>query len=151
MLRLNATHHTPHTEDHEGDAEKLTHVECHTHLEVALHLFAELHEKAEGEDIGKAVAKEEACAHLARHALVEPPADETEQGIRDGLVELCRVAGQHVDLREDEPPISARRAANNLGIHEVAQADTTSSHGCGDSDIIEHRPKRHLILAYIEP
>ena len=150
-LRLEAAHHAPHAEEHEGDAEELAHVERHAYLKVALYLLEELHEEAEGEDVGEAVAKEEACAYLARHALVEVPADETEHGIRDGLVELCRVAGEHVDLGEDEAEVASRGAAYNLGVHEVAQADAASGDRGGNGDVVEHGPQGYLILAHIEP
>ena len=150
-LHFKASNHAPYAEEHEGDAEELTHVEGHAHLEIALHLLEELHEEAKNEDVGEAIAKEEACAYLAWHALVEVPAEEAEQGIRDGLVELCRVAGQHIDLCEDEAEVATGGAANNLRVHEVAQADTASGDGGGYGDVVEHGPEGYLILAHIEP
>ena len=150
-LHFKASNHAPYAEEHEGDAEELTHVEGHAHLEVALHLLEELHKEAEGEDVGETVAKEEACAHLAWHALVEVPAEEAEEGIRDGLVELCRVAGKHIDLSEDEAKVATSGAAYDLGVHKVAQADAASGDGGGNGDVVEHGPEGHLILADIEP
>ena len=144
-------HHAPHTEHHEGDAEELTHIERHAHLKVALHLLAELHEEAEGEDGGEAVAEEEAGAHLARHALVEPPPDEPEHGVGHGLVELCRMAWQHVDLREDESPVTSRGSANDLRVHQIAQTDAAGRDGSSNGDVVEHGPQGYLILAHIEP
>ena len=113
--------HTPDAEHYEGDAEKLTHIERHAYLEIALHLFAELHEEAEGEDGGEAVAEEEAGAHLTGHAAIEIPAEESEHGIGDSLIELCGVAGEHIDLREDESPVTSCGAAYNLGIQTKAR------------------------------
>ena len=140
VLGFQRVHHAPYAKQHEGDTEELAHVEGHAHLKVALHLLAELHEEAEGEDVGEAVAKEEASAHLAGHAAIEPPTDEAKQGVGDGLVELCRVAGQHVDLREDETPVASCGAADDLGVHEVAQADAAGGDGGGNGNVVEHGP-----------
>ena len=137
---LSTLHHAPYAQHHEGDAEELAHVECHAYLEVALHLFEELHEEAESEDGGEAVAEEEACAYLARHAAVEPPADEAEQGVGNSLVELCRVAGKHIDLGEDEAVVATSGAPYDLGVHEVAQTDAAGGDGGGNGDVVEHGP-----------
>ena len=144
-------HHTPYTEHDEGDAEELAHIERHAYLEVGLYLLEELHEEAEGEDGGEAVAKEETCAHLAGHMLVEIPADESEQQVRNSFIELSWMARQHVDLCEDESEVTTSRTANNLGVHQIAQADAAGSDRCGNGNIVEHRPQGYFVLAHIEP
>ena len=144
-------HHASYAEQHEGDAEELAHVEGHAYLEVALHLLAELHEEAEGEDAGEAVAEEEAGAYLAGHAAVEPPADEAEEGVGDSFVELGGVARQHVDLCEDEAPVASCGAADDFGVHEVAQTDAAGGDGGGNGDVVEYGPQGYLVLAHIEP
>ena len=150
-LLLHAMRHTPYTEHDEGNAEELAHIERHAYLEVALHLLEELHKEAEGEDGSEAVAKEESCAHLARYTLVEIPADKSEQRIGDSLIELSRMARKHVDLCEDESEVTPCRTTNNLGVHQIAQADAAGSDRCGNGNIVEHCPQGYFVLAHIEP
>ena len=118
-LLLHTIYHTPYAKHDEGDAEELAHIERHAYLEVGLYLLEELHEEAEGEDGGKAVAKEEACAYFTGHTLVDIPADESEQGIGDSFIELSRMARKHVNLCEDESEVTTCRTPNNLGIHQI--------------------------------
>lgn len=83
--------------------------------------------------------------------LVEIPADESEQQVRNSFIELSWMARQHVDLCEDESEVTTSRTANNLGVHQIAQADAAGSDRCGNGYIVEHCPQGHLVLAHIEP
>ena len=75
---------------------------------------------------------------------VEPPANEEEDGVGYGLVELSWMARQHVHALEDEGPGHIGGLADDLGVHQVAQADEAGRDGCGDGNVVEHRP--HLEL-----
>ena len=80
------TNHAANTDDYEWDAKQLTHVKEHACLERLLNVFGVFDEEAGGEDICKAEAEEEACAHLLRMFLIQVPADEEEQQIGYSLV-----------------------------------------------------------------
>ena len=51
---------------------------------------------------------------------------------------------------EDEAPWQVCRTTNNLGVHQVAQADATGGDGCGDGYIVEHAQHVHLIFPHVE-
>ena len=107
LCNLETINHAPYAEYYEGYAEELAHVERHAYLKVALYLLEELHKETEGKDIGKAIAKEKSCTHLARHMLVKIPTDQAKYGIRNSFIKLCRMARKHVDLCEDEAKITS--------------------------------------------
>ena len=56
-----------------------------------------------------------------------------------------------VYLLEDKGPGHIGRLADDLRVHEVAQADAAGGEGGGNSDIVEHCPEAQLGLAAIEP
>ena len=51
---------------------------------------------------------------------------------------------------EDEAPWQVCRTTNNLGVHQVAQADAAGSDGCCDADIVEHTEDIYLVFPHIE-
>ena len=151
------------TDNDEGDAEQLPLVEtnrgAHGLLPRLLHLLAILHEEAEGEDGRQAVAEEEACADALAVLPVQPEAHEEEDEVGNGLVQLSRVARKGFVLAEhgipvvgkDESPVRARIFADNLGVHEVAEADAARRDGRGDGDIIDHAQDIQFCAPHVEP
>ena len=82
---------------------------------------------------------------------MQHPHDAEQQGVGDGLVELAGMAWHLVDMLEDEGPGHVCDLADDLGVHQVAQADEAGGGACGDGDVVEHRPDAELRLADIEP
>lgn len=157
------THHADDANDDEGYGEELSHVEHHASLEVFLDVLGILYEEAEGEDERQAQSEEEPAAHadgqrltgglaacIASAAAIEPPADEEEDGIGDGLVELTGMARHHVDALEDEGPRYIGGFADYLGVHQVAQAYEAGRDGCRDGDVVQYGPRFQLRPAHIE-
>lgn len=165
--------HAPHTEDDEGDAEQLAHVERHRVFETHLVDLQEFHEEAEGEDVGEAEAEIEASAYFGSLvvlsfsrvgslpeqfsvASVDIKHDEEERQIGNGLVELCRMARLcphrgRMGIEEIEAPGHRGDIADNLAVHQVTQADEAGGDACGNGDVVEHLPQGHLIAFDIEP
>ena len=156
-----ASHHAVKAEEDEGDAEQLAHVEEHIVLETYLVLLGVFDEYAAGEDEEQTEAEVEAraylgilaCASFLRlHGLpVNPPSDEEEKGVAQGLVELPRVAWNSIHTLEDKGPGYIRGTAYNLGIHEVAHTYGTGTDGCHDAHIVEHAHDIELHVTGIEP
>ena len=146
-----AAYHARHAYHHERYAQQLSHVERQRSLERLLHLLGVLDEEACGEDVRKAESEEEARAHALWHTAVEVPADEEQQSVSDGLVELSRVARHGVYLLEDERPRHIGYLADNLRVHQVAQAYEARRERCSDGYVVEHLPDVHLRAAHVKP
>ena len=138
-------------DDDEGNGENLSHVDGQRGLEGFLNLLGVLDEEAEGEDVGQAEAEVPACANLLRPLLMQCPHNDKQQGVGNGLVELSGMARQRVDTLEDEGPGHVGHLADNLRVHEVAQADEAGGGTCGDGDVVEHRPDAQLRAFGVEP
>ena len=151
LLHPFASYHAGNAENHEGDAQQLAHVKGHAGFEGHLDVLGELDEEAEGEDGREAEAKEEARAHLLLVSLVEPQADEDEEEVGEGLVELTGMARHLVDLLEDEGPGHIGHLTDDFAVHQVAQADEAGCGGRGDGDVVEYLPEIHVRLAIVEP
>ena len=158
--------HAPNAQQDEGKGEELSHVEGHGLLEIDLLFLQELDEEAEGEDGGEAEAEIEAGAdgdgRLGCHCLCLVPmaVDDDSAGEDDevgkGFVELGGMAwhGDAIDERlvavEDECPGDIGGLANNLGVHQIAQANEARHGGYGDGNIVHHDPRLDLGLAAVE-
>ena len=145
-----AANHASHADSHERDAQQLSHVERQRSLERLLHLLGILDEEACDEDVRQTESEEEARAHTLRRAAVEVPADEEQQSVGDGLVELSRVARHGVYLLEDERPRHVGYLADNLRVHEVAQAYEARRERRSDGYVVEHLPDVHLRAAHVD-
>ena len=132
--------HTPDSKDDEGNRENLSHVEWERGLEGFLDLLGVFDEKAEGEDIRQTEAEIPTCADLLWHSLMQIPHNAKEDSVGDGLVELSWMAGHHVDTLKDKGPGHISDLADNLGIHQVAEADEAGGGSCGDGDVVEDCP-----------
>ena len=86
-----------------------------------------------------------------RPLVVEHVADDEEQKITNSLVELPRMARQHVHPFKDEGPGHVRRFADDFRVHQVAQADEHGTSGRGDGHIVQYAHDVHLRLAHVEP
>ena len=154
-FRFLCPQHTIGTDEDEGDGEQLTHVEKHVGLPGFLHVLGVFNEEAEGEDIGQAESEIPARSHAWLASLlasfVDSPHDEEQDGVGNGLVELARMTGNGVDLLEDEGPGNVGHLADNLRVHEVAQADEAGRRSSGDGYVVEHGPDAYLAIAHIEP
>lgn len=144
------TPHTEETKEDEGNAEQLTHVEEHAVLEIYLIFLGVLDEDASSEDEEEAEAEEETSTDLLRLTTIEIPMYAKENGIAEGLVKLTWMAWQHINTLKDEGPRYIGNLANDFGIHEVAQTDSTSTDGSDDSNVVEHRQKFDTRMADIE-
>ena len=82
---------------------------------------------------------------------MQPPHQHEQNAVGNGLVELSWVTWQHVDTLEDKGPGDIRHLADNLGVHQVAQADEAGCRSCGDGDVVEHLPDVQLGMLHIEP
>ena len=143
--------HAPETEEDEGNAEDLTHVEKHSVLEVDLILFGVFNENAGSEDEEEAKAKEEASTHLLGIMAIEPPMNAEKESIAQGFVELSGMARQLVHALEDKGPRHICRPPDYLRIHKVAHTDSTSADGGNDGNVIEHHQQLESSLADKEP
>ena len=143
--------HADEAERDEGQAEQLAHVEEHRGFELFLYVLGELDEEAGGEYQCDAEAEEEACADALRLLAVEVPADEEEQGVGYGLVELSGVARKQVHALEDERPGHVGGLAYYLGVHQVAQAYEAGRDGSGDGHVVEHAPEVDFRAADVQP
>ena len=127
----------------------MPHIECHPLLKIHLHLLYELHKEAESEYGGKAVAKIESRAHTFRELFVDEPAADEYKQICNSLVQLCRVAWYIIHLCKYYPKRAVGGAAQNLGIHKVAQAYEGCNYGGGYGYIVEYPHERQLGLAAV--
>ena len=143
--------HADYAEDDERNAEQLAHVERHRGLERFLYVLGELDEEAGGEDERYAEAEEEARAHALWLFTVQIPADEEEQGVGQGLVELPGVARSEVYTLEDERPGHVGCLAYDFRVHQVAQAYEAGRHRGGYGYVVEHAPEVDLSAAHVEP
>ena len=157
-LQLSGSHHAVDADDDEGDGEDLSHVDGQRGFEGFLNLLGVLDEEAEGEDVGQTEAEVPACAHVeglmllaVGELLVDAPHNHKQQGVGDGLVELAGMTGHRVDLLKDEGPGHVGHLADNLAVHEVAQADEAGCCASGDGDVVEHRPDAQLRALTVEP
>ena len=151
LCGLLGPHHAPYADDDEGNGEYLSHIDGQRGLEGFLDFLGILDEEAEGEDIGQAEAEVPACANLLRPLLMQCPHNDKQEGVGDGLVELSWMARQRVDTLEDEGPGKVCSLADDFAVHEVAQSDKAGGGACGNSNVVEHRPKAQLRLFAIEP
>ena len=144
------TPHAEETEEDEGNTEELPHVEEHAVLEIYLIFLGVLDEDASSEDEEEAETEEEACTYLLGLTTIEVPMYAKEEGIAESLIELTWMAWQHINTLKDEGPRYIGNLANDFGIHEVAQTDSTSTDGSDDSNVVEHRQKFDTRMADIE-
>ena len=143
--------HEPKADEDEGDAQELAHVQEHAALEVHLVLLGVFDEDAAREDEREAEPEEEARAHAGGAAAVEPPADDEEEGVAQGLVELSGMAREQVHPLEYEGPGHVRGAADDLAVHQVAQADGCGADGGDDGDVVQDHEVGQPRLAHEEP
>ena len=106
--------HAPETEEDEGNAEKLTHIEEHTVLEIDLIFLGVFDKDAGREDEGEAKTEEETRADALGLAPIEVPMDEEEKGVAEGFVELAGMARKLIDAFEDESPGYIGGTADNF-------------------------------------
>ena len=173
LLLPSVEEHEVKADEDEGHTEPLAHVQRHAVLEVHLVLLEELDEEAEDEDFRQAEAEEEAAVigrgnlcigfrtlaevgtrgsgSLFLPALVQPHHAEEEDEVGKRLVELGRMAGHHVHPLEDESPGYVCRPPDNLGVHQIGQADAAGGDGGGYGNHVEHVHVVHLRLAAVEP
>ena len=88
-----APNNHPDTDEHEGDAEPLSHVEGHVFLKFDLHVLQELDADARAEDDDEEGAEHQAGLLVAEVALVvHPQEDAHRHKAEKGFVETRRVA-----------------------------------------------------------
>ena len=150
FFHSSALPHAPQSDDDEGDAQELTHIEEHAVLEGNLIFLGVLDEDAGSEDEREAEAEEESRADALGIVAIEPPVDDEEQGVAQGLVELAGMAWQLVYALEDEGPGHIRRASDDFGVHQVAHAYGAGTDGGDDGDVVEHRPQLEARAADVE-
>ena len=130
----------------------MSHIEWERGFESFLEFFGVLDEEAEREDVRQAKAKVPACADFWLLALlIDCPHDNEENGVGNRLVELARMPRKHIDTFEDKGPGNVRHLADNLAIHEVAQADETRCGSCSNGDIVQYRPDAQFRFFDVEP
>ena len=151
ILFLLGLNHTIRSQNDEWDRENLTHIDWERCFEGFLYLLGVFDEEAEGENICKAEAEIPTCANLLRHLLVEIPHDDEKNGVSDCLVKLSWMTWNGIYMLEDECPGHICNLADNLRVHQVAQADKAGCGTCGYGDIIEYSPDAKLGLAHIHP
>ena len=95
---------SPYAQDDKWDAEQLTHIEGQTRLEIDLNYLRKLDEEAERKDEHKAETEVKSCAHFLRTFPVERKNKEKYGEIGYGLVQLTRVAGVSVHLKQEASP-----------------------------------------------
>ena len=142
--------HAGNSDDDEGQAEQLAHVEKHARFEVDLNVFGVFDEEPEGKDERKAQAEEEAGSYFLGALFVEMPAYEKEDEVGQGFVQLAGMTGQLVYSFEDEGPGHSGRCADNFAVHEVAQPDETGRNRGGDGNVVEHVPQVHVRAAVVQ-
>ena len=143
--------HAINSDEDERDAQDLPHIDEHGGLPGFLHFLGVFDEEAGREDACQAEAEVEARAHLLRPLVVEHVADDEEQKIADSLVELPRMARQHVHPFEDESPGHVGGFADNLRVHQVAQPDEHGTGGRGDGHVVQYAHDVHLRLSHVKP
>ena len=116
-----AANHASNAQHHERYAQPLTHIKHHPLLEIHLHLFAELNEETEGKDGGQAVAEEVSGADTLGIFLVDNPSYYKYNKVGNGLVELCRMAGELFTVAyKDKSPGKVGSLAHNLAVHQIS-------------------------------
>ena len=154
-FRFLCPQHTIGTDEDERYGEQLSHVEKHVGLPGFLHVLGVFNEEAEDEDIGQTESEIPARSHAWLAGLlasfVDSPHDEEQRGVGDGLVELSGMARKVVDAEEDECPGHVGHLADNLAVHQIAQADKAGRAARGNGNIVEHGPDAYLAIAHIKP
>ena len=119
----------------------MSHVEEHAILESFLILLCVFDEDAAGEYQEETETEEKPCADFLGIAAVEEPVYAEEDGVANGLVELSRMARQHIHFFEDKSPGHIGNFADDLGIHEVPEADGAGTNGGDDCYVVEYMNK----------
>ena len=145
-----STPHAGNAKDDERNAQQLAHVENHARLEVYLYILGVFYEEAERENEGETQAEIETSAHLFGGSLVEMQHDEEEEKVGNRLVQLSWVAWRHVYSLKNKSPRHIGWCADNLAVHEVAQADKARSDWSGDGNVVEYMPQVHACFAIVQ-
>lgn len=97
----------------EGDAQYLAHVDGHGGFPCFLHLFGVFDEETGREDGGQAETEIEARTDFLRIFMVKHVSGNEKYEIADGFIELAGMAWQHVNALEDESPRHVGRLADD--------------------------------------
>lgn len=122
----------------EGDAQYLAHVDGHGGFPCFLHLFGVFDEETGREDGGQAETEIEARTDFLRIFMVKHVSGNEKYEIANGFIELAGMAWQHVDALEDESPRHVGRFADDFRVHQVAQTDEHGTGWSGDGNVVQY-------------
>lgn len=124
LRSLETGSNAPNSKNDERNAQYLSHVHRQTSLESYLNLLGIFYEETEGEYQGQTKAKVKTCTHTLRASpLIYEEDKEEEYKVSYRLIELTWMTRILIFLDEDESPWHVGHLADNLGVHQVAQAD----------------------------
>ena len=74
-----------------------------------------------------------------------------EDGVANGLVELSRMARQHIHFFEDKSPGYICGTPDDFGIHEVPEANSAGTDGSDNCHVVEYMYEAQFHVFGIEP
>ena len=126
-LLLSVEEHKIYPYDYKRNTQPLSHIQRHAVFKVYLVFFQELYEEAEYKDLCQAESEEEATVQLFAVVLIQENHNQEEDEIGDGLVKLCRMAGQHIHSFKNKCPGHIGCFTNDFGVHQVGKTDEASA------------------------
>ena len=92
-------------QEHERDAEQLTHVQDHVLLESHLRFLDELYEETHSEASDEKCSDEESSVELVKLVSVHQYLEDSQQEVAEGFIKLCRMLWLCLSTKlEDESP-----------------------------------------------
>ena len=105
--------HEINTNNHQRNAQQLSHIEGHALLEIHLIFLQKLDEEAESENSCEAKSEEETTL-IGFQLFIEHNHHDEQHEISYSFIELCRMARHHIHPFEDESPRHICRLTDNL-------------------------------------